>query len=125
MLPRLAAAFLSFGLMSSPFIADARFAQAPIVAKQEQVSKAQVVKVLAARRAKNLKAFRAYRKAGVYPHNFVRRGPLNVWMDRDGHLCAAATMIDKDGKHDLVAATAKSTNFIRLLSVTEGPLMDW
>ena len=41
----------------------------------------------------------AYRKAGVYPHNFVRSGPLNVWMDSEGHLCAAATMIDKDGKH--------------------------
>ena len=131
MLPRLAAVFLSFGLMSSTV--DARFAEAPPPAAVEVVpvpavvspSQAQVSKALAARRAKNLNAFRAYRKAGVYPHNFVRRGPLNVWMDRDGHLCAAATMMDKDGKHDLVMATAKSNNFIRLLGVTEGPLMDW
>lgn len=131
MLPRLAALFLSFGLLSST--AEARFAEAPSPVAVEVMpvpavaapSKAQVIKALAARRAKNLKAFRAYRKGGVYPHNFVRRGPLNVWMDRDGHLCAAATMIDKDGKHDLVLATAKSNNFIRLLGVTEGPLMDW
>lgn len=40
-------------------------------------------------------------------------------------ICAAATMIDKDGQHDLVAATAKSNNFIRLQNITEGPLLDW
>ncbi len=84
-----------------------------------------VVAALAARRAHNLAAFRAYRKAGVYPHNFVRPGPLNVWDDRDGHLCAAATMIDKDGQHALVMKTATDNNAIRLLDVTSGPLMDW
>lgn len=131
MLPRLAAVFLSFGLLSST--SEARFAEAPppVAADVMPVpavvtpSKAQVIKALASRRAKNLKAFRAYRKAGVYPHNFVRRGPLNVWIDRDGHLCAAATMIDKDGRHDLVVATGKSNNFIRLQNIIEGPLMDW
>jgi hypothetical protein len=46
-------------------------------------------------------------------------------MDAEGHLCAAATMIDKDGKHDLVIDTAKDNNAIRLLDVTTGPLMDW
>ena len=91
----------------------------------EPPSKADVVKALATHRAHNLASFRAYRNGGVYPHNYVRRGPLNVWKDRDGHLCAAATMIDKDGQHDLVTATAQSNNFIRLLDVTEGPLMDW
>lgn len=120
MLKRMAIALC---LLASP-VAQAHFAQPP-VAVQEAPSKADVIKALAARRAENLLSFRAYRKGGVYPHNVVRRGPLNVWKDRDGHLCAAATMIDNDGQHDLVAATAKSNNFIRLLDVTEGPLMDW
>ena len=120
MLKRIA---IAVALLSSP-VAEAHFAQAPAQV-EARVSQARVVKALAARRAKNLAAFRAYRKAGVYPHNYVRRGPLNVWMDMDGHLCAAATVMDKDGKHDLVLATAKKNNFIRLQNVTEGPLMDW
>ncbi|HEY5923671.1 MAG TPA: hypothetical protein VIV11_18445 [Kofleriaceae bacterium] len=87
--------------------------------------RAEVRKALEKRRAKNLAAFRAYRKAGVYPHNFVRSGPLNVWIDQDGHLCAAATMIAKDGKRALVDDIGKTDNFIRLLNVTEGALLDW
>ena len=80
---------------------------------------------LATRREHNLSSFRAYRNGGVYPHNYVRPGPLNTWRDRDGHLCAAATMIDRDGKHELVAEVAKDNNQIRLLNVTDGVLMDW
>ncbi len=80
---------------------------------------------LAKRREHNLDSFRAYRNGGVYPHNFVRPGPLNTWRDRDGHLCAAATMIDRDGKHELVAETARTNNQIRLLNVTDGAMMDW
>jgi hypothetical protein len=46
-------------------------------------------------------------------------------MDKEGHLCAAATMIDKDGKHELVIETGKTNNQIRLMNVTEGALLDW
>lgn len=130
MLPRLAAALLSFGFLTAPVVAEAHFAEAPPAEAMparwvSAPSQAQVISALEARRAKNLKAFRTYRRAGVYPHNYMRRGPLNVWRDRDGHLCAAATMIDKDGKHDLVTATAAASNYTRLLDVTEGELMDW
>ncbi|HSD90884.1 MAG TPA: hypothetical protein VLB44_25340 [Kofleriaceae bacterium] len=97
----------------------------PVPVPHVTPSRDEVVKALAARRAHNLASFRAYRKGGVYPHNFIRRGPLNVWRDRDGHLCAAATMIDKDGKHDLVNEIARDNNGLRLLDVTEGPMMDW
>ena len=131
MLTRLAACFVSFGLLGN--VAGAHsFAQPP---HQEEVSvalpirvapdRAEVRKALEKRRLKNLAAFRAYRKAGVYPHNFFRPGPLNVWIDQDGHLCAAATMIAKDGKRALVDEIGKTDNFIRLLNVTEGALMDW
>jgi hypothetical protein len=107
------------------------FAQPPqseeIVAMPVRVApdRAEVRKALAKRRAKNLAAFRAYRKTGVYPHNFVRVGPLNVWIDQEGHLCAAATMIAKDGKRALVDEIGKTDNQIRLLNVTEGALLDW
>jgi hypothetical protein len=135
MLTRLAACFVSFGLLTGAAGAHG-FAQAP----HDEVSnvdaraalpmrvapdRAAVKKALDKRRAKNLAAFRAYRKGGVYPHNTVRPGPLNVWIDQDGHLCAAATMIAKDGKQKLVDDTAKLNNQIRLMNVTEGALLDW
>src|SRR5215468_1881850 len=89
------------------------------------VDRVAVEKALIARRAHNIAAFRAYMNAGIYPHNTVRPGPLNVWRDDDGRLCAAATMIDRDGKHALVQTTADTNNNVRLLDVTTGPLLDW
>jgi hypothetical protein len=129
MLTRLAATLLSLALAST---AGARsFSQPPPdvhairPSDDDVLDRATVRNALAARRAKNLAAFRAYRKTRVYPINDVRIGPLNVWRDAEGHLCAAATMIDQDGMHELVAKTAETNNFIRLLDVTEGPLLDW
>src|SRR6184192_1157858 len=57
---------------------------------------------LAEARAKNLAAFRAYQQKGVFPSNTYQPNQLNVWRDADGHLCAAATIIDQSGQHDLV-----------------------
>lgn len=137
MLPRIAAALLSIGFLSAPALATdvptpppaqgevASVAAMPMPVRELPPTQAEVIQALKARRAKNLKAFVAYRKGGVYPHNTWRRGPLNVWQDANGHLCAAATMIDKDGKHDLVTETAATNNQIRLLDVTDGALMDW
>jgi hypothetical protein len=127
MLSRLSACFLAFGLVGSA--AGSAPAPTPVVEARMPMrappERADVQKALQKRRAKNLAAFRAYRKGGVYPHNTWRTGPLNVWQDASGHLCAAATMISKDGKSDLVTKTAEKDNFIRLQNVTEGPLLDW
>jgi hypothetical protein len=133
MLARLAACIVSFGLLSTaagsanapqpvPVVPTVVEARMPMRALPDR---ADVKKALAKRRAKNLAAFRAYRKAGIYPHNTYRVGPLNIWRDEAGHLCAAATMIFKDGKVDLVKTTGDTNNNIRLMNVTEGPLLDW
>lgn len=133
MLSRLSACFLAFGLLGSaagsanapvanPSLPDVAAARMPMRTPPER---ADVEKALQKRRAKNLAAFRTYRKGGVYPHNTWRNGPLNVWRDASGHLCAAATMMSKDGKADLVKETGDRNNFIRLQNVTEGPLLDW
>ena len=139
---RLAHLVLAFSLLSPIAAVDARtYAQPPSAGAVAAVdaeparpaedhlvappSRDEVRKALAARRDHNVASFRAYRKAGIYPHNFVRPGPLNVWRDRDGHLCAAATMLDKDGQHEIVLKTAETNVNIRLLDVTTGPLMDW
>src|ERR1700690_2302767 len=119
MLHRLAASFLSLALLAP--IASARdFSQPPsetppsageVAAPVRGPDRAAVRAALAKRRDHNLASFRAYRRAGVYPHNRVRTGSLNVWRDGDGHLCAAATMIDRDGQHDLVQATAEANKY--------------
>jgi hypothetical protein len=129
MMTKLASAFLALLISSNAAVAR-DFAKPPVAETRmalplPMVNRADVEKALAARRDHNIAAFRAYMTAGVFPHNTVRPGPLNIWRDADGHLCAAATMIDKDGKHTLVQKTAETNDFIRLLDVTNGPLLDW
>lgn len=87
--------------------------------------RARLRKVLIDRRDRNVRAFAAYVKRGSFPHNFENDGVLNVWRDREGHLCAAATMISRSGAKKLVNQVAKADNFIRLADVTEGALLDW
>ena len=147
MLRRLATALLSLSLAATSLTstADARaFAAAPgaparpddQLADREirlprpsprlsEATRARLRPVLAKRRAKNVAAFRAYARKGVYPHNFITNGELNVWIDGDGHMCAAATMIFKSGDKALVRQTAKDNNFIKLADVGEGALLDW
>lgn len=141
MLTRLAhcmtASMLSFALATSASASPRTFSQAPTNAAQAtsfelaavptaaSIDRAALRAALADRRAHNLASFHAYRTGGVYPRNSQRVGPLNVWRDGAGHLCAAATMLDRDGQHELVMATAKQNNAIRLLDVTEGPILDW
>ena len=91
----------------------------------EYMSRANVRAKLALQRAANLARFRAYRKAGVFPVNTVGPGKLNVWIDDEGHICAAATIIKMSGLEELVQRTGEQTNYIRLADVKQGPLMDW
>ena len=51
--------------------------------------------------------------------------PMGVWIDEEGHMGAAATMIFKSGAKNLVRKVGRTNNFIRLGEVTEGPVMDW
>lgn len=88
-------------------------------------ARARLREILGARRDRNIAAFRGYVTRGRYPHNFRTEDRLNVWRDREGHLCAAATMIDRSGAHKLVARVARTNNFVRLADVSAGPLYDW
>jgi hypothetical protein len=103
-----------------PSAAAPRDFMAPQVLDRDTVR----ARLLANRRA-NLERFRAYQKLGVFPSNVYTKRTLNVWRDEDGHLCAAATLIQGSGNADLVARVAEQDNFIRLVDVTQGPVMDW
>jgi hypothetical protein len=109
-------------------VADSRPAdmEYPVESQMRVVMDRQTVRTkLAAQRAANLARFRAYQQGGVFPSNTFDTRKLNVWMDADGHLCAAATIINASGQTDLVQQVAEQTNFIRLAAVKQGPLMDW
>ncbi len=121
--------------------ADARFAQpppgsAPRVAQVDpwehtedlppvMVDRDTVRAKLAANRQANLGRFRAYQNAGVFPSNTYTQAKLNVWLDEQGHFCAAATIIRNSGQVELANTVAERSNFIRLGDVTQGPVMDW
>jgi hypothetical protein len=80
---------------------------------------------LARRRSIHLEQLLAYANAGEFPANTVAGGPLNIFIDDDGHVCAAANLIKLDGHGALVKKTAKTDNYIVLASVNKGPLLDW
>lgn len=116
---------------------SARFAQPPPAAGAPRnvqsdmpeypamLDRAQVRAKLAQVRTDNLARFRAYQQKGVFPSNTYDTRKLNVWRDKDGHLCAAATIINASGQSALVQKVAEQNNFIRLADVKQGPLMDW
>ena len=89
------------------------------------LDRATVRAALAKARAANLARFRAYQQAGVFPSNTFQGKKLNVWLDEAGHFCAAATIIRASGQTELADRVAAQTNFIRLATVKQGPLMDW
>lgn len=106
---------------AQPPSADMPYEQMPV----RMADRAQVRAKLAANRTANLGRFRAYQKAGVFPSNTYQSRKLNVWLDQDGHFCAAATIIRMSGGTALADKVAEQNNFIRLADVTQGPVMDW
>ncbi len=108
-----------------PPVADLRAPVPDRIAPTRVLDRAAVRAKLLANRTANLARFRAYQKKGVFPNNTYADAKLNVWTDDAGHLCAAATIIDASGLHDLVRQVAEQNNFIRLADVRQGPVMDW
>lgn len=119
-------------LTSSAFAGQTRFSQPPpatiaagIRVEAPIVDRAAVRTKLAKQRAANLGRFRAYQQKGEFPSNTYQNKKLNVWIDADGHLCAAATIISASGMQNLVMQVSEDNNFIRLGDVQDGALMDW
>ena len=87
--------------------------------------RAQVRAQLAARRALNLQRLETYARRGAFPDNHVKPGMLNVMIDDEGKICAAASLMARDGLIGLVQQTAQRDNFLRFVNVHEGPLLAW
>lgn len=98
--------------------ADARMMRVP-------ATRAEVRAMLVQNRAANVARFLAYQQNGSFPSNVYTGRALNVWRDTEGNFCAAATIIRASGQTALVDQIAEDDNFIRLATVTTGPMMDW
>ncbi len=133
---RIAAAFSLVVALSSVAVAAPSFsrpppgapvAAMPVDAASMRVSatRAEVRAMLIENRAANLARFRAYQQKGSFPSNVYTGSALNVWRDEGGSFCAAATIIRASGETALVEQIAEDNNFIRLATVTTGPMMDW
>jgi hypothetical protein len=80
---------------------------------------------LAAQRQLQIQRLHEYAERGAFPANRVRPGALNVILDDERRLCAVASLMALSGQSELVEQTARDSNFIRLGTVTEGPLLEW
>lgn len=119
-------ASLATDVAAHPHMRDESFAQVEdMPLGKVGVDPVAVRHALAAARKASLEAFHTYRTTGSYPHNTYQPGALNVWIDAEGHTCAAATIIKLSGAEELVNQTARENNFIRLVDVKDGALMDW
>ncbi len=94
-------------------------------AQRSSVDSQEIRSRLAERRALNMARLLDYANAGVFPKNTFNDGPLNVFVDTEGHICAAANLINLDGFGALVQRTAAANNYTVLAKVKKGPLMDW
>lgn len=79
---------------------------------------------LATRRAELISWLHEYTEASVFPTDSLGR-PLSVFEDDHGVRCPMAELIYRSGRADLIEATKRDNNTVRLRDVTSGPLLDW
>jgi len=106
--------------------AGAAAPQKPIAIQPAQpaLDRAAIRAKLAERRATNVEHFLAYREARVYPIN-TYGGTQHVWQDKNGNLCAAATLISYDWGRASTENVGRENLHIALAKVKSGPLADW
>ncbi|MEO8701994.1 MAG: hypothetical protein ABI867_18255 [Kofleriaceae bacterium] len=119
-------------LLASALLATSVAACAPALAHTSRVdpvkveiSRAELRTKLAERRAATIKNFLAYRDARVYPVNLLPGGGFrHVWVDGNGNLCAAATLISKDWGRDATVRIGIPNVEIKMADAT-GDLANW
>lgn len=68
----------------------------------------------------------AYRRRGIFPQNVDFAGErVPYFVDARGVACAVANLMREDGYHSAVTAIAAGNNHVRVMDVTEGPLLTW
>jgi hypothetical protein len=123
---RFSSLFLSISLLLGAACATKPAPAKPdVAAKEPSIDRAKLRAALEAKRKLSLERFLAYRDARSYPRNTYQPGLQHVWLDEEGRLCAAATLISGDWGFDATAKIAEQDNFIQLAGVHDGALADW
>lgn len=93
---------------------------------QTQLDRSALRAKLAERRRLVIDRFLAYREARTYPVNNLPGGGFrHVWLDDQGHLCAAATLISDDWGREAAIRAMQGNREIKLADIKQGPLADW
>lgn len=119
----LLASSMLFGACTHPGVQPAPTPK--IGVEDHSIDRAKLRAALAERRQTSVERFLAYREGRVYPQNTYSVGAQHVWLDAQGHLCAAATIISGDWGREATERVAGENNFIALADVHDGPLYDW
>ncbi len=82
------------------------------------------ITALAARRVAALARLDAYAARGEFPVGDDGL-PVGIFRDRAGVRCPMAELIHLSGRADLVDAVVRTDNHLKLVTVHDGPLMDW
>lgn len=79
-----------------------------------------------AARAKQLEVLRAYRQAGVFPHNHVEPRRTPVFVDEHGTHCAVGHLLAMAGETELVERIAATRNTATVAELADEPgLLAW
>ncbi|MBS2029599.1 MAG: hypothetical protein JST54_16980 [Deltaproteobacteria bacterium] len=76
-------------------------------------------------REEQLSRLQAYADAGEFPVNPRVTPSAHLFRDANGHYCAVANLVHRDGEDALVADVVKTRNDLVVSDVHDGPMMAW
>lgn len=81
---------------------------------------------LALRRAEQIARLHDYAARGEFPINtYISSRRVPVFVDRGGTACAVGHLMRCSGADETVSAIARANNHVRVMDVTNGPLVEW
>ena len=84
------------------------------------------LRTLRARRETQILRVEQYRRRGAFPQNVDFAGErVPYFVDHRGVACAVANLMIEDGRRADVTAISAANNHVRVMDVSEGPLVEW
>lgn len=86
----------------------------------------EILRTLRARRETQIARVEQYRRRGAFPLNLDFAGErVPYFVDARGVACAVANLMIEDGRRADVDAISAANNHVRVMEVSEGPLVEW
>lgn len=85
-----------------------------------------LLRTLRTRRETQIARVDRYRRRGVFPQNVDFAGErVPYFVDHRGVACAVANLMIEDGRGSDVTTISAANNQVRVMDVSEGPLVEW